>query len=446
PPASASASASPSKPAAPSLSDRESSLASPVPAPQTPTPPPASDPSNSSKPSPLKLPQTLLSAAPSSKPEEPPPPTPPSPAQDKLDSALAEQKDLLKEFSKVAEELDSILKNLEASTFVKRLKAASRAQIQVAKTLSQSSLSSFGLTPIPSQDTEPLAQKAETRSEFVKLIQSDLDAYTTRKQDDRFKKILVEMQQSEVVRSLAQAKDKLQADLHGQTFHSAEYWADTLDRWAEELVAASQCKGSSSCSSESLPPEIVLKVMQALREEMQLRDQTREAEDAKPAIQAAQYSHTAKLLETKQGDIASLTRSAVEDILKIADAPAKFAKELRLLNAVLDVMKDASSLLAAPNTGAPTIAAETEAIELLLQSKRPNPKSGGGGGSSPGGGGTATAASSAALAHLGPGSDAQSNVAARPVGQATGRAGKEFPAEFKAGLDAYFNRLEATPK
>jgi hypothetical protein len=33
-------------------------------------------------------------------------------------------------------------------------------------------------------------------------------------------------------------------------------------------------------------------------------------------------------------------------------------------------------------------------------------------------------------------------VAARPVGQATGRAGREFPEEFKTGLDQYFSLLE----
>ena len=54
----------------------------------------------------------------------------------------------------------------------------------------------------------------------------------------------------------------------------------------------------------------------------------------------------------------------------------------------------------------------------------------------------AATASSAALADLGPGSDADRTVAARPVGQATGRAGKEFPDEFKPGLDAYFKLLE----
>ncbi|HEX2746974.1 MAG TPA: hypothetical protein VHM91_03160 [Verrucomicrobiales bacterium] len=121
----------------------------------------------------------------------------------------------------------------------------------------------------------------------------------------------------------------------------------------------------------------------------------------------------------------------------------KFGKELKLLSAVTQVMGEASDILASPSAGGPAVAAETEAIELLLQTKRQNPKGGGGGGGNPGGGGNGST-SSAALADLGPGADADSAVRARPVGQATGRAGREYPEEFRTGLDAYFSNLEGT--
>jgi hypothetical protein len=105
-------------------------------------------------------------------------------------------------------------------------------------------------------------------------------------------------------------------------------------------------------------------------------------------------------------------------------------------------MADARDLLKTHHTDNPTVAAETEAIELLLQAKRQKPNSGGGGGASPGGGGTAAAAASAALSELGPGGDANSQPVVRPVKQSTGRAGREFPEEFRTGLDSYFNALE----
>jgi len=185
--------------------------------------------------------------------------------------------------------------------------------------------------------------------------------------------------------------------------------------------------------------------MQALRDEMKLRDETRELGSAQSALEKDDFARRADKLSEEQGRIASHTDGAIEAILAIEGGEQKFGKELKLLSAVVRVMDEASGILNSLDAGPRAIAAETEAIELLLQTKRQNPNGGGGGGGGdPGGGGGAASASSAALADIGPGGDANSEVKARPVGQATGRAGKEFPDEFKTGLDAYFSNLEGT--
>jgi hypothetical protein len=287
----------------------------------------------------------------------------------------------------------------------------------------------------------PIAKTAKDQSEVVRVIESDLDAYYQRKQDGRFKTILDDMKKTEIVRALAGDGDKVTANLTGQGLIGSEYWADTLDRWGEELVAASNCSSCSSCSGDSLPPEIVLKVMQVLRDEMKLRDETREAENAKPAIDPQKYTDSANLLGYNQTDLGARTQGALSDILALPEGESKFPKEIGLLKQVSLVMNDATGILYTPDTGPQAIGAETEAIELLLQAKRSG-KGGGNGGSNPGGGGTADSATEAALADLGPGGDAESVVASRLVGQATGHAGREFPEEFKTGLDQYFSLLE----
>ncbi len=427
----------PPKPAAPSIADREAGFMKPpeaIPA----------DPNAAPKPpggGKLSLPTTQLAAAPDKKKDEEQPKPAESPAQQKMDQAITEQKDLLAEFAKVSDQLGEILASLESSTFVKRFKAASKQQMGIASNISQKTLDSFGIERAEVAAAKPIAKTAKDQSEVVRVIQSDLDAYFQRKQDARFKTILDQMKKTEVVRALARGGEKVTANLTGQGLLGSEFWADTLDRWAEELVAASNCKSCSSCSGDSLPPEIVLKVMQALRDEMKLRDETRELENAKAALTTEKFTTDAKGLGKKQGSIGAHTQTAIDDILAIPQGAEKFSKELKLLNAVVFVMQDAQGILMSPDTGDKAIAAETEAIELLLQAKRAG-RGGGGGGSSPGGGGTAASASSAALADLGPGSDANTSVTARPVGQATGRAGKEFPEEFKSGLDSYFNNLE----
>lgn len=412
------------------------------------------------------LPSNSLAGAPG----DPPPPPPGSSAQQALDQGVNEQRDLLAEFARVSDQLSDILASLEASTFVKRFKAAARAQLSLATGMRTQTLSAFGLTP--SNDSAPdeeeaeganaskdkeieepviayvtphapvAANNAKEQSEVVKVIKSDLEAYVTRRPDQHFRNVIAEMKDTEVVSQLALLSELVQDNHNGRTIHAAEFWADTFDRWAEEMVKAGACSSCSSCSGDSLPPAIVLKVMQALRDEMALRDETRELENAKPTLEQLYHAMRAGKLAQEQDRIRAHTESAIADILELPDGAQRFGKPLQLLAAVVNVMNEATDILNHLETGAPAIAAETEAIELLLQTKRQNPNGGGGGGDSPGGGGGAARASLAALSDLGPGSDGSSVVQARPIGQATGRAGREFPEEFKTGLDAYFNQLE----
>ena len=133
--------------------------------------------------------------------------------------------------------------------------------------------------------------------------------------------------------------------------------------------------------------------------------------------------------------------TVIERIRELPDADKEFGKEIALLGQVTKVMGDAADILAGPETGPPAIAAETEAIELLLKSKRINPKGGGGGGADPGGGGTGTTQDSA-LALLGAGMNEKEVRESHDTEQATGDSGSALPEEFRHGLDQYFDRLE----
>ena len=135
------------------------------------------------------------------------------------------------------------------------------------------------------------------------------------------------------------------------------------------------------------------------------------------------------------------TDDVTQRIRELPDGEQEFGKEIQLLTLVSQVMNEATEILARPDTGAPAIAAETEAIELLLQSKRINPKGGGGGGATPGGGGGGTTQDSA-LSLVGGGVNDKEVREDRGISQATGQSGPALPEEFRAGLDEYFNRLE----
>jgi hypothetical protein len=190
-----------------------------------------------------------------------------------------------------------------------------------------------------------------------------------------------------------------------------------------------------------LPPSIVLEVLQILEGEVNLREETRVAEQARPALASEEYGKRADKVSKTQDGLRDRVDKVIGRIRQLPDAENEFAKEIGLLSQVSGVMNDAKEILAGPETGSPAIAAETEAIELLLQSKRINPGGGGGGGATPGGGGGGKTVDSA-MALLGSGVNQKEVREDHGVSQATGESGPVLPEEFRAGLDEYFNRLE----
>jgi hypothetical protein len=370
-----------------------------------------------------------------------------APAAQKMDEAIKKQEDLLAEFDKVADELKRVLAELEGSTLVKRLKAASRFQYKVAGRMGDQVHELFGRkrTDLPEAQLKALGQIGEQENkegDKVSLIMDDMDAYFDRHRFVKIKSVLDDMRKQDVVGNLRELASDLKNE-KGLSIAQCEYWSDTLDRWAEDLVDPACCGACPGCKSKgSLPPSIVLEVLQILEGEMNLREETRVGEQARPSLTADNYKQEAVKLAKTQDGLRDRVTKVVARIRQLPDAEADFAKELHLLGAVAGVMEEARDILAQPNTGKAAIGAETEAIELLLQSKRFNPKGGGGGsGSNPGGGGGGTTHDSA-LTLLGSGVNAKEVREDRGISQATGERGSTLPEEFRAGLDEYFNRLE----
>jgi len=427
-------------PSVPSIVDKESSQ---IGAPKKTDEAPEANKSGKPSDPRLTLAQTTLTGV---APKKPPAAAPPREA---VDEAVRQQQDLLAEFDRITEELNRVLANLEGSTLVKRLKAASRLQYSVAGRMSEQVGDTFGAEPrnVPAKPAEmllDLSRQESKSSENVSLIMDDMHAYFERRNYVKFKTVLDEMRKLDVVGELRQLSDDIPRET-GVVIAQCEYWSDTLDRWAEDLVDPSRCGACPGGKSKgSLPPSIVLEVLQILEAEVNLREETRVAEKAKPAVNASLHKEQATGLSKTQGELQVRVVKVNDRIRELPDAEAEFGKEIQLLNLVSQVMDETTGILAKPETGNPAIAAETEAIELLLQSKRINPGRGGGGGSNPGGGGGGTTNDSA-IALLGVGANQKELREDHGISQSTGDSGDSLPEEFRAGLDEYFNRLDQEP-
>ncbi|MEM8668914.1 MAG: hypothetical protein AAGG48_15445 [Planctomycetota bacterium] len=373
----------------------------------------------------------------------------PLPESGPLEEAVNEQRDLLAEFEKVAGDLNDVLANMEGSTLVKRLKASARNQQQIAGQLAGLVTDSFGVSErekeADAKTFSELADREANSSQLASNIMDDMSAYFDRSRYMLFKRVLDDMRKQDVTAGLRALGEELRQE-NGLAISQAEYWSDTFDRWAEDLVEVTQsgaCPGAKS--KDSLPPSIVLEVLQLLESEVNLREQTRVAEQARPAVSDTEHMEVATKLSLSQNDFHSQMDKVIARILDLPEAQANFSDEINLLSQVSDVMSETTEILAKPETGPPAIAAETEIIELLLKSKRFNPQASGGGGSNPGGGGQGDT-ETPALALVGAGINAKEVREEMSASQSTGSTGMNLPEEFRHGLDQYFNQLEEWTK
>ena len=160
--------------ATPQVVDNESS--------QQPKDPNAKQSAGGGKPPPARfgLPKTQAGVAPPPPPGGEEPPADEQPADELLAEAIEAQQKLLEEFAKVAEDLAAVMANLEGSTFVKRLKLASRQQGSIAERIAGMSAAAFGKPDKKPADVKKAIREvaeANTReTEKVSNLMDDLQA------------------------------------------------------------------------------------------------------------------------------------------------------------------------------------------------------------------------------------------------------------------------------
>ncbi len=373
------------------------------------------------------------------------------PAEELVAQAVEEQKELLDAFDKLSDEMKKLLVSFENSTFVKRLKAASRRQIDIATDLNK--IDTFGLSDRGTKNRDVrkrLAEMESNESKKVTTIIQDMAAYTDRRPNDNYLRVLAEMEDASVSNQMSELVRSINRNYVGQSTIEAEYWADTLDRWAEQLVDPlpdGEPPEGGMTELPSLPPEIVLEVLRLINREIQLREETRETENAKDTLNSDKYYARSEGLSDTQYEIAEDTLEVARQISLLPEFNTRrIRQQYAKVSAAAEVMEEAETILAKPETGPEAIAAISEVIEILLQTQRmPNtPAGGGGGGDSPGSSGNVFAQLVSAMTlGSGRGDDSgQAFIEKRAPKQAIGKTGRVLPEEFRQGLDTYFNVLE----
>ena len=376
-----------------------------------------------------------------------------------LAKAVEAQRALVESFNELALPFQEILARLEASTLVKRLKMASRAQAEGVERLSLPVARGFGSNGASKQRAvavanEELAALEDLERQRLAALFTDLDAYADRlayRGDDgapRLLRVVAEWNRTRPVFLAGDISASAAGGRPGAAAMLAGYLSDRLDRWGDELVPPAEAppedqEEEGGTNDESLPPELILEVLRITEAEMVLRDVTREVEQARSALGEARHRERSLELYEEQDDLAERLDALMNQMRKLPDGSRTFGTEIRMMASSRRAMVDAAEWMLDGETGRDTLAAETEAIELLLQSRRAGGSGGGGKSSASPGGGNGGTKASAALALSGRATGERDQGEQRGMKRAARGEPSKIPVEFQESLERYFEALEA---
>ena len=288
-------------------------------------------------------------------------------ARQQLDEAVQKQDEIIAKLGETQGKAAETREWLEAGTFVHRLRRASQTESKVGKGLLELIREDAGRTPdqLESDAREILGALSHKQSvAFVdcRNIFDDLGHYVQRSANEPFQRVYSAMNENGFVEGLDDLTRRVALNQAVRSHIASLSWAEKLAQWAQwlspEQEEQSGENGEGSSSSSEQDPDILVRIMRAVQSEMEIREETRRLETTRDTDPA--YAENSRMLAVRQREVGA----DLEELARDYPLPP-----LTRMVALCDpAVTDAANLLSQPSTGGPTIAAETEIIEILAES------------------------------------------------------------------------------
>ncbi len=282
--------------------------------------------------------------------------------KDNLKLAENTQDEIIKKLNKLIEETETGIAESFAINFAARLrKEAEKERIlqgELKDTLKRSvGMSRENASPEIINELEKHATFNEQIGGSVREINYDMSGLFRRLPLDAYNVILKSMDEEKIDAKFSETENSISQNRLSDATMKSNQIEIKLEQWAEILEATLQKKASNSSCSTKVPVELSLELMRALLKEGELRKKTRELDKRRVDL----GKHKKESLEL------SNNQDTIKDILAAMSAKygGQIANLKENLQRVAIPMTDAGIFLAEGKTGQDSIAAETEAIEIL---------------------------------------------------------------------------------
>lgn len=313
-----------------------------------------------------------------------------------LADAQKVQEEILRELQAMQSGVNQDLDSMEAMTLAERLRAIGSEESEIEQSLMKQAAETIGLFPDElaprfQANNERLAETQRNASQKTQQIQREISRFFERTRREAYGEVSRSIQTSEAAEKLLQVRGQIQDNVGMQAAENLADWAEQFHKWAELLhTDSSQDPGGGSGGSGGENAidltQLLMSLLRLRENELTLRAQTqlldkkrnpKNRPDAQtppipkfPAEQATQLAQSQIRIQEK------LSAAASENPLPEIDGVLQEA------NVQMDKV---IQLLQQNQTGAQTIAGETDAIHILTdavnlineQARRKNPSDAG---------------------------------------------------------------------
>ena len=382
-----------------------------------------------------------------------------------LEKAMKDQQDALDAMRAAASKMKSTNENLFARNFYNRLRLAASVENQISDGLKKLAKLTVGLKPDEigageKKSFEGVAGKQDGNVKEVDLLQNDMTAFLRRMPNEKYQKVVSEMEEKRAVPELGELAGFVRANLGLKSVGRAKAWGDQLNAWAELLQDECKSKGGGGEMDPDLMELMIALVRLAVAEDS-IREQTVELERTKD--KNPNHAEDSSKVGISQNQLSG-TITEIEANPKFSKFMSYTGEVVQLLTEVTSLMHEVAGELHKPNTGADTSSLQGMIIEMLV----PPDKKGGSPSESQSpmaqmqqqmqkmmqqmtksrtAGGNNSKNPSSLEGTTAQGSSAKDKGNLRTVEKSGGAANAgEWPEEFRESLQAYFQALEEKKK
>ncbi len=382
-----------------------------------------------------------------------------------LEKAMKDQEEALDAMRQAASKMKSTNENLFARNFYNRLRLAASVEQQISDGLKKLAKATVGLKPDEigageKKSFEGVAGKQDGNVKDVDLLQNDMTAFLRRMPNEKYQKVVGEMEEKRAVAELGELASFVRANLGLKSVGRAKAWGDQLNAWAELLQDECNSKGGGGQMDPDMMELMIALVRLAVAED-NIRELTMELERTKD--KNPNHAEDSSKLGISQNQLSG-TISEIEANPKFSKFMSYTGEVVQLLTEVTSLMHEVAGELHKPNTGADTASMQGMIIEMLV----PPDKKGGSNSESQSpmaqmqqqmqkmmqqmtksrtAGGNNSRNASNLEGTAASGSTAKDKTNSRTVEKSGGAANAgEWPEEFRESLQAYFQAMEEKKK